>query len=120
MTMLAIVYYLLFVVKTCCQDWGQLYLLEERGVTESSASSYHISYEFGGLVGSILLGALTDFITRRGYYSDQKMSPRIVMVQIATAGAAMFLNLFIFIMDDKSTKVSCCFRCVPLDRLLDH
>ncbi|XP_067944937.1 glucose-6-phosphate exchanger SLC37A4-like [Watersipora subatra] len=105
MMLLVAVSFMLFVVKTCCQDWGHIYLLQERGVPESIAESYMVSMEIGGFLGTIFLGAVTDFMTRNGFYEGTNISPRMVPVQACVAGSAMFLNLFIFIMDSTTSKV---------------
>ena len=104
--MLTGVYLILFMVKTCCQDWGQQYLLEERGVSAYPASNYLVAMEIGGLVGSIVLGALTDHMIRSGVYARQpEKSARMIMVELCVAGSALFLNLFLFSLDSNSTKV---------------
>lgn len=98
-------YCLLFVVKTSCQDWGQIYLLQERGLTAQSASSYLYAMEVGGLVGCITLGALTDFMIKRGFYAGTGKSPRLAAVQFCVAACCLFLNLFLFTIDPDTSKV---------------
>ena len=106
MMLLATCFCFLFIVKTTCQDWGQLYLLQERGLSAFTASSYLAAMEVGGLVGSILMGAITDFMIRRGYYFGTGKSPRMIVVQLLVAGSCMFLNLFLFTIDPETEKVS--------------
>ena len=105
MMLLATCFCFLFIVKTTCQDWGQLYLLQERGLSAFTASSYLAAMEVGGLVGSILMGAITDFMIRRGYYFGTGKSPRMIVVQLLVAGSCMFLNLFLFTIDPETEKV---------------
>lgn len=105
--LLTSVFCMLFVVKTSCQDWGQLYLLQERGLSTHSASAYLSSMEIGGIAGCIAMGALTDFMIRRRYYFGTGKSPRMIVVQLCVAGSCLFLNLFLFSIDLESSHVSC-------------
>ena len=82
-----------------------MYLLQERGLSAFSASSYLAAMEVGGICGSILMGALSDFMIRRGYYFGTGKSPRMIVVQLLVAGACLFLNLFLFTIDPDTEKV---------------
>ncbi|XP_061449480.1 glucose-6-phosphate exchanger SLC37A4 isoform X3 [Rhineura floridana] len=53
-------YLVVFGAKTCCTDWGQLFLIQERGQSALVGSSYMSALEIGGLVGSIAAGYLSD------------------------------------------------------------
>ncbi|KAH0623375.1 hypothetical protein JD844_031648 [Phrynosoma platyrhinos] len=53
-------YLVVFGVKTCCTDWGQLFLIQERGQSALVGSSYMSALEVGGLIGSIAAGYLSD------------------------------------------------------------
>ncbi|XP_052614020.1 glucose-6-phosphate exchanger SLC37A4 isoform X3 [Peromyscus californicus insignis] len=53
-------YLVVFGVKTCCTDWGQFFLIQERGQSALVGSSYMSALEVGGLVGSIAAGYLSD------------------------------------------------------------
>uniref|UniRef100_A0A8D2IUE1 Solute carrier family 37 member 4 n=1 Tax=Varanus komodoensis TaxID=61221 RepID=A0A8D2IUE1_VARKO len=53
-------YLVVFGVKTCCTDWGQLFLIQERGQSALVGSSYMSALEIGGLVGSVAAGYLSD------------------------------------------------------------
>lgn len=103
--LLASTFCTIFIVKTSCQDWGQLYLLQERGLSAYSASAYLNSMEVGGIAGSIIVGALTDFMIRRGYYFGTGKSPRMIVVQLCVAGSCLFLNLFLFTIDPDTNHV---------------
>ncbi|XP_067930185.1 glucose-6-phosphate exchanger SLC37A4-like [Watersipora subatra] len=105
MAFISVVYLLLFMVKTCCQDWGQQYLLQERGVSAYPAATYLAAMEVGGLVGSIFVGALTDLMVRNGVGGrDPTKSPRMIIVQLCVAGSTLFLNLFLFSINQDSTQ----------------
>ncbi|XP_067930220.1 glucose-6-phosphate exchanger SLC37A4-like [Watersipora subatra] len=94
----------LFVVKTSCSEWGQVYLVEEQGVPYYTAYGCFTSIEVGGVVGSVTLGGLTDFMIRRGYYFGSGRSPRMIVVQLCAAGSCLFLNTFIFGSDPETSK----------------
>ncbi|KAF6018574.1 SLC37A4 [Bugula neritina] len=94
----------LFIVKTSSQDWGLMYLVQERGLSNNMASSHLIAMEVGGLVGSIVLGALTDLMIRKKYYFGTGKSPRMSIVQLCVAGACLSLNLFMFTIDIETSK----------------
>ncbi|ELK12055.1 Glucose-6-phosphate translocase [Pteropus alecto] len=53
-------YLVVFGVKTCCTDWGQFFLIQEKGQSALVGSSYMSALEVGGLVGSIAAGYLSD------------------------------------------------------------
>ncbi|XP_032213022.1 glucose-6-phosphate exchanger SLC37A4 isoform X3 [Mustela erminea] len=53
-------YLVVFGVKTCCTDWGQFFLIQEKGQSVLVGSSYMSALEVGGLVGSIAAGYLSD------------------------------------------------------------
>ncbi|XP_072469113.1 glucose-6-phosphate exchanger SLC37A4 isoform X3 [Notamacropus eugenii] len=53
-------YLVVFGVKTCCTDWGQFFLIQEKGQSALVGSSYMSALEIGGLVGSIAAGYLSD------------------------------------------------------------
>nr|XP_021140840.1 glucose-6-phosphate exchanger SLC37A4 [Columba livia] len=59
-------YLVVFGVKTCCTDWGQLFLIQERGQSVLVGSSYMSALEVGGLVGSVAAGGGRNpwFVTR--------------------------------------------------------
>lgn len=96
----------IFIVKTSCQDWGQMYLLQERGLSAYSAAAYLTSMEIGGIIGCIAVGAITDLMIRKGYYFGTGKSPRMIVVQLCVAGSCLFLNLFLFTIDIDTTQVS--------------
>ena len=105
MALLSFTLGLLFVVKTSCMDWGSTYLTYERGVSGYLSISYVTSMEVGGIVGSVFVGAMTDFLIRRRYYYGSGQSPRMIIVQLCVAGSCLFLNLFLFALDSETTKV---------------
>ncbi|KAJ8412558.1 hypothetical protein AAFF_G00128940 [Aldrovandia affinis] len=68
--LLSMGFLMVFGVKTACTDWGQLYLIQEKGQSTIMGSSYMSTLEVGGLVGSITAGYLSDkAVARQGLRS---------------------------------------------------
>uniref|UniRef100_A0AAY5KFV3 Major facilitator superfamily (MFS) profile domain-containing protein n=1 Tax=Esox lucius TaxID=8010 RepID=A0AAY5KFV3_ESOLU len=57
---LSLGYLVVFGVKTACTDWGQLYLIQDKGQSVLMGSSYMSALEVGGLVGGLAAGFLSD------------------------------------------------------------
>ncbi|KAM3830874.1 glucose-6-phosphate exchanger SLC37A4 isoform 3-T5 [Vipera latastei] len=86
-------YLVVFGVKTCCTDWGQLFLIQERGQSALVGSSYMSALEIGGLVGSIAAGYLSDRAVARVGLSIYG-NPRHPLLILMMAGMAASLFLF--------------------------
>ncbi|XP_020341015.1 glucose-6-phosphate exchanger SLC37A4 isoform X1 [Oncorhynchus kisutch] len=90
---LSLGYLVVFGVKTACTDWGQLYLIQDKGQTVLIGSSYMSALEVGGLVGSLAAGFLSDrAVSRQGLGTHG--NPRHVLLLSMMAG--MFLSLYLF------------------------
>ncbi|XP_039185695.1 glucose-6-phosphate exchanger SLC37A4 isoform X3 [Crotalus tigris] len=96
-------YLVVFGVKTCCTDWGQLFLLQERGQSALVGSSYVSALEIGGLVGSIAAGYLSDRAVARVGLSIYG-NPRHPLLILMMAGMAASLFLFRVTVTDSSAK----------------
>ncbi|NXV71422.1 G6PT1 protein, partial [Atlantisia rogersi] len=86
-------YLVVFGVKTCCTDWGQLFLIQERGQSMLVGSSYMSALEIGGLVGSIAAGYLSDRAVARVGLSSYG-NPRHTLLLSMMAG--MCVSMFLF------------------------
>ncbi|NXN49143.1 G6PT1 protein, partial [Rynchops niger] len=86
-------YLVVFGVKTCCTDWGQLFLIQERGQSVLVGSSYMSALEIGGLVGSIAAGYLSDRAVARVGLSSHG-NPRHALLLSMMAG--MCVSMFLF------------------------
>ncbi|XP_008934231.1 PREDICTED: glucose-6-phosphate translocase isoform X2 [Merops nubicus] len=86
-------YLVVFGVKTCCTDWGQLFLIQERGQSMLVGSSYMSALEIGGLVGSIAAGYLSDRAVARAGLSSYG-NPRHTL--LLSMMAAMCISMFLF------------------------
>ncbi|NWY68220.1 G6PT1 protein, partial [Erithacus rubecula] len=86
-------YLVVFGVKTCCTDWGQLFLIQERGQSMLVGSSYMSALEIGGLVGSIAAGYLSDRAVAKAGLSSHG-NPRHALLLSMMAG--MCLSMFLF------------------------
>ncbi|XP_030077672.1 glucose-6-phosphate exchanger SLC37A4 isoform X2 [Microcaecilia unicolor] len=97
-------YLVVFGVKTCCTDWGQLFLIQEKGQSALVGSSYMSALEVGGLVGSIAAGYLSDrAVARVGLriYGNPRHGLLISMM----AGMAMSMYLFRITVTPDSSKL---------------
>ncbi|NWW95831.1 G6PT1 protein, partial [Rhynochetos jubatus] len=98
-------YLVVFGVKTCCTDWGQLFLIQERGQSVLVGSSYMSALEIGGLVGSIAAGYLSDRAVARVGLSSYG-NPRHALLLSMMAGMCVSMFLFRVTVTGESPKVS--------------
>ncbi|NXK51230.1 G6PT1 protein, partial [Chauna torquata] len=97
-------YLVVFGVKTCCTDWGQLFLIQERGQSMLVGSSYMSALEIGGLVGSIAAGYLSDRAVARIGLSNYG-NPRHTLLLSMMAGMCVSMFLFRVTVTGNSPKV---------------
>ncbi|NXY77685.1 G6PT1 protein, partial [Glareola pratincola] len=97
-------YLVVFGVKTCCTDWGQLFLIQERGQSVLVGSSYMSALEIGGLVGSIAAGYLSDRAVARVGLSSHG-NPRHALLLFMMAGMCLSMFLFRVTVTGDSPKV---------------
>ncbi|XP_043356862.1 glucose-6-phosphate exchanger SLC37A4 isoform X1 [Dermochelys coriacea] len=108
-------YLVVFGVKTCCTDWGQLFLIQERGQSALVGSSYMSALEIGGLVGSIAAGYLSDRAVAQVGLSSYG-NPRHVLLLSMMAGMSASMYLFRVTVTSDSPKEND-FRIVALHPL---
>ncbi|XP_030631966.1 glucose-6-phosphate exchanger SLC37A4a isoform X2 [Chanos chanos] len=90
---LSLGYLVVFGVKTACTDWGQLFLIQDKGQSALMGSSYMSALEIGGLVGSIAAGYLSDrAVARQGMriYGNPRHGLLLSMM------AGMFVSMYLF------------------------
>ena len=65
---LALAYFFVYIIRTVINDWGQLYLFEQKQFSLLAAGSCIVSFEVGGFFGCLASGWLSDklFQGRRG------------------------------------------------------
>ncbi|KAM4646178.1 glucose-6-phosphate exchanger SLC37A4 [Amazona ochrocephala] len=97
-------YLVVFGVKTCCTDWGQLFLIQERGQSMLVGSSYMSALEIGGLVGSIAAGYLSDRAVARVGLSSYG-NPRHALLLSMMAGMCVSMFLFRVTVTSESPKL---------------
>ncbi|NXO89980.1 G6PT1 protein, partial [Certhia brachydactyla] len=97
-------YLVVFGVKTCCTDWGQLFLIQERGQSMLVGSSYMSALEIGGLVGSIAAGYLSDRAVAKVGLSSYG-NPRHALLLSMMAGMCVSMFLFRITVTGDSPKV---------------
>ncbi|MCJ8740222.1 hypothetical protein PDJAM_G00056380 [Pangasius djambal] len=86
-------YLVVFGVKTACTDWGQLFLIQDKGQSALMGSSYMSTLEIGGLVGSLAAGYLSDrAVARQGLraYGNPRHSLLLSMM------AGMYVSMYLF------------------------
>ncbi|KAM9456339.1 glucose-6-phosphate exchanger SLC37A4b isoform 1-T2 [Clarias gariepinus] len=86
-------YLVVFGVKIACTDWGQLFLMQEKGQSVMMGSSYMSALEVGGFVGSIAAGFISDkAVARQGLGTHG--NPRHTLLITMMAGMAVSMYLF--------------------------
>ncbi|XP_029965009.1 glucose-6-phosphate exchanger SLC37A4a [Salarias fasciatus] len=86
-------YLVVFGVKSACTDWGQLFLIQDKGQSKLMGSSYMSALEVGGLLGSLAAGYFTDkAVARQGLkvYGNPRHFTLISMM------AGMFVSMYLF------------------------
>ncbi|XP_078538336.1 glucose-6-phosphate exchanger SLC37A4 isoform X2 [Lissotriton helveticus] len=97
-------YLVVFGAKTCCTDWGQLFLIQDKEQSALMGSSYMSALEVGGLVGSIAAGFLSDrAVARVGLRSHG--NPRHGLLLSMMAGMAVSMYLFRVTVTPESSKL---------------
>uniref|UniRef100_UPI00398F6154 glucose-6-phosphate exchanger SLC37A4a isoform X2 n=1 Tax=Pristiophorus japonicus TaxID=55135 RepID=UPI00398F6154 len=97
-------YLVVFGVKTCCTDWGQLFLIQEKGQSALLGSSFMSALEVGGLLGSVAAGYLSDrAVARHGLRSHG--NPRHALLLSMMAGMAISMYLFRVTVTTESAKL---------------
>ncbi|XP_048417895.1 glucose-6-phosphate exchanger SLC37A4-like isoform X1 [Stegostoma tigrinum] len=97
-------YLVVFGVKTCCTDWGQLFLIQEKGQSALLGSSFMSALEVGGLLGSVAAGYLSDkAVARSGLRSHG--NPRHGLLLSMMAGMAISMYLFRVTVTAESTQL---------------
>ncbi|XP_072547118.1 glucose-6-phosphate exchanger SLC37A4a [Salminus brasiliensis] len=101
---LSLGYLVVFGVKTACTDWGQLFLIQDKGQSALMGSSYMSALEIGGLVGSLAAGYLSDrAVARQGLrvYGN----PRHGLLLSMMAGMCVSMYLFRTTVTQESSNV---------------
>ncbi|CAJ0946286.1 unnamed protein product [Ranitomeya imitator] len=97
-------YLVVFGVKTCCTDWGQLFLIQDKGQSALIGSSYMSALEVGGLIGSIAAGLLSDRAVAKSGLRNYG-NPRHGLLLSMMAGMVVSLFLFRVTVTPGSSKV---------------
>ncbi|XP_057677945.1 glucose-6-phosphate exchanger SLC37A4b [Corythoichthys intestinalis] len=90
---LSLGYLVVFGVKTAATDWGQLFLMQEKGQTVLMGSTYMSALEVGGFVGSLASGLISDRAVARsglGTHGNPRHSLLITMM------AGMCVSMYLF------------------------
>ncbi|XP_056139560.1 glucose-6-phosphate exchanger SLC37A4a [Lampris incognitus] len=91
--LLSVSYLVVFGVKTALTDWGQLFLIQDKGQSPLMGSSYMSALEVGGLLGSLAAGYFSDkAVAKQGIRSHG--NPRHVILLCMMAGMCVSMYLF--------------------------
>ncbi|XP_044144657.1 glucose-6-phosphate exchanger SLC37A4 isoform X2 [Bufo gargarizans] len=97
-------YLVVFGAKTCCTDWGQLFLIQDKEQSALIGSSYMSALEVGGLLGSIAAGLLSDRAVAKAGLKNYG-NPRHGLLLSMMAGMVVSLFLFRVTVTPGSSKV---------------
>ncbi|XP_036450954.1 glucose-6-phosphate exchanger SLC37A4b [Colossoma macropomum] len=85
-------YLVVFGVKIACTDWGQLFLMQEKGQSAMMGSSYMSALEVGGFAGSIAAGLLSDrAVARHGLGTHGNPRHGLLLTMMAGMTVSMYL-----------------------------
>ncbi|KAM9847059.1 glucose-6-phosphate exchanger SLC37A4b [Aulostomus maculatus] len=90
---LSLSYLVVFGVKTAATDWGQLFLMQEKGQTALMGSTYMSALEVGGFAGSLAAGLISDRAVAKqglGTHGNPRHSLLILMM------AGMYVSMYLF------------------------
>ncbi|XP_076129815.1 glucose-6-phosphate exchanger SLC37A4-like isoform X2 [Alosa pseudoharengus] len=90
---LSLGYLVVFGAKIACTDWGQLFLIQEKGQSVLMGSSYMSALEVGGFLGSLAAGFLSDRAVAR-YGLSVHGSPRHGLLLSMMTG--MYVSMYLF------------------------
>ncbi|XP_074536327.1 glucose-6-phosphate exchanger SLC37A4a isoform X2 [Halichoeres trimaculatus] len=91
--LLSVSYMVVFGVKTACTDWGQLFLIQDKGQSALMGSSFMSALEVGGLMGSLAAGYISDkAVAKQGkrIYGNPRHFILIFMM------AGIFVSMYLF------------------------
>uniref|UniRef100_A0A914XCA0 Major facilitator superfamily (MFS) profile domain-containing protein n=1 Tax=Plectus sambesii TaxID=2011161 RepID=A0A914XCA0_9BILA len=90
---LVCIYYMVtMAVKTTCETWVQLYLVESEQLTGSSAVLFLSSVEVGGFLGSFGAGPVSDWVAKKRAGSP-KLQSRVIVGFVSTIGLMLMMHL---------------------------
>jgi len=98
---LSFYYFVVFAAKTCFENWAQLLVLEEKGMSAVLASGVASSFELGGMLSSFATGYITDWVLARQVPSPKSNNPRMkvvmgyMLVSVVALGLIASSNAFL-------------------------
>ncbi|XP_067936817.1 glucose-6-phosphate exchanger SLC37A4-like [Watersipora subatra] len=76
-------------------DWGQLYLMEERGLSTYNAGGFGTALECGAIFGTTVIGAMADFAIKKDMHIGYYKFPRMILLFLSLFGGGIVLSSFI-------------------------
>ncbi|KAG8192198.1 hypothetical protein JTE90_009961 [Oedothorax gibbosus] len=96
-------YFMVFCARSVLLDWGQLYLIEDRGRSHHEGSAFASSLETGGFLGQIAAGFITDKLINLFTGSSQS-SVRLSVAVVSMLGSVSLLHaLQVTVTEESST-----------------
>uniref|UniRef100_A0A914VHK4 Major facilitator superfamily (MFS) profile domain-containing protein n=1 Tax=Plectus sambesii TaxID=2011161 RepID=A0A914VHK4_9BILA len=90
---LVCIYYMVtMAVKTTCETWVQLYLVESEQLAGSSAVLFLSAVEVGGFLGSFGAGPVSDWVAKKRAGSP-KLQSRVIVGFVSTIGLMLMMHL---------------------------
>ncbi|XP_064602911.1 glucose-6-phosphate exchanger SLC37A4-like [Liolophura sinensis] len=101
---LCVGYLLTSCIRSASLDWGQLYLIQDRGHSHIVGSSFTSSQEIGGVVGSLIAGYASDKIVK--FQSLQQTgSGRIIVVLINSVIITISLVILVTVVTETTSQL---------------
>ncbi|XP_028321327.1 glucose-6-phosphate exchanger SLC37A4-like [Gouania willdenowi] len=82
-----------FGVMTACMDWGQLFLIQEKGQSNLMGSSYISAVEVGGLLGNLAAGYFSDKAVAKHGMRTYGNPRHFILISMMSG---MFVSMFLF------------------------
>jgi sugar phosphate permease len=90
---ISIGYLLVYAIRVvlCDAGWGLLYLIQEKNVSRLDAADAMGSFQLGGMVGSLLVGFISDFLVMK--FPNLGVYARVPVLCFATSVLAITLHI---------------------------
>lgn len=105
---ISICYLVVSSIKTSVTDWSQVYLMEECNQTALVASSFVSSVEFGGFIGGVAAGYLSDLYMKmslKGNVLPATGHPRMTIALLFAVVTGACLHLLYFYVSSSTSAI---------------
>lgn len=91
-------------VRGATNDWGQLYLIQNKGHSLTTGSVFTSSQEVGGIIGSLLTGCISDYMVSKSK-NPGKTTSRLSFIMCISLMQSVAFYLFIFYVGTDSSQM---------------